>query len=458
MTDSDEKTAGEAPRKRPEGEPGRRSTDRKKRADDDDHHDNRDEEKENKEDKDDSDDEDDDEDNDEDQGDDKPSKLKDPKVRIGLIVFAVLVVLGLAIWLTYYWTTGRYLQSTDDAFLQADQVIVSSKIAGYVEEVFVKDNETVKAGQPLLRISRQDSRAAAEQARAQVAQGKASVLQVEAQIQQQRAQIDAADAQVAGARSTLKNAQTQVDRYTPLVELGAQSAEELTQLRQARDQAAAQLAQALAQRRSAARQVDTLRAQTGVALAQVDAAEAQARKADSDLSDTLVSSSIDGRIGNKTVEVGQFVQPTTRLMSVVPVQDLYLVANFKETQITLMRVGQPVTIEVDALGGEQLQGTVESFAPGTGAQFALLPPQNATGNFTKIVQRVPVRIHIDDAPEAGKVLLPGLSAVVTVDTIGSKAAKKRIEREADRRSDEREAAHDQAVDRDRSASQPGPGQ
>ena len=403
------------------------------------------------------DDADDEDDESQDDDDRKPSRLKDPKVRIGLIVFGILVVIGLAVWLTYYWTTGRYLQSTDDAYLRADQVIVSSKIAGYVEEVLVKDNETVNAGQPLLRISRQDSRAAAEQARAQVARGKASVLQVEAQIRQQRAQIDAADAQVAGARSALMHAQTQVDRYTPLVALGAQTAEELTQLRQGRDQAAAQLAQALAQRRSAARQVDTLRAQTSVAQAQLGAAEAQARKAEADLADTLIASSIDGRIGNKTVEVGQYVQPTTRLMSVVPVQDLYLVANFKETQITLMRVGQPVTIEVDALGGDTLQGTVESFSPGTGAQFALLPPQNATGNFTKIVQRVPVRIHIDEAPEARKVLLPGLSAVVTVDTIGSKPAKQRIEREADRKSDAREQAHDQAVERDRNASQPGPG-
>lgn len=388
---------------------------------------------------------------------DKPSKLKDPKVRIGLLIAAILVIVAFAVWFTWYWTTGRYRQSTDDAFLQADQVQVSSKIAGYVEEVLVQDNEEVKVGQPLVRINRQDTNAASEQARAQVAQGEASVLQIEAQIRQQRAQIAAADAQVRGARSTLAHAQTQVERYEALTPLGAQTAEELTQMRQNRDQAAAQLAGAVAQREGAARQIDTLRAQTAVAKAQIDAARAQLSKADADLQDTLLRSSIDGRIGNKTVQVGQFVQASTRLMSIVPVQNLYLVANFKETQIGLMRVGQPVTIKLDALAGESLQGTVESFSPGTGAQFALLPPQNATGNYTKIVQRVPVRIRVEDAPEARKVLVPGLSAVVTVDTIGTKPEKKRVKEEAKDNEDARKQEHEEAVERDRQASEPGPG-
>jgi membrane fusion protein (multidrug efflux system) len=387
----------------------------------------------------------------------KPSKLKDPKVRIGLLILGLLVVIAFAVWFTWYWTTGRYRQSTDDAFLQADQVQVSSKIAGYVQEVLVRDNEQVKAGQPLVRINPQDSHAAADQARAQVAQGEASVLQIDAQIRQQRAQIAVADAQVLGARTTLAHAQTQVDRYEPLTRLGAQTAEELTQMRQSRDQAAAQLASARAQRESAVRQIDTLRAQTVVAKAQIDAAQAQLRKADADLSDTLLRSSIDGRVGNKTVQVGQYVQASTRLMTVVPVQSLYVVANFKETQIGLMRVGQPVSIELDALNGETLQGTVESFSPGTGAQFALLPPQNATGNYTKIVQRVPVRIRLEDEPEARKVLVPGLSAVVTVDTIGTKPAKKRVKEEAKENKDARKEEHDDAVERDRNASEPGPG-
>jgi membrane fusion protein (multidrug efflux system) len=135
----------------------------------------------------------------------------------------------------------------------------------------------------------------------------------------------------------------------------------------------------------------------------------------------LVRASMDGRVGDKTVRVGQYVQPGTAMMTVVPVQNIYLVANFKETQLSRMRAGQPATIKVDALGGKALHGVVESFSPGTGAQFALFPPNNATGNFTKVVQRIPTRIRIDAGPQARKVLAPGLSATVSVDTYGAGA-------------------------------------
>ncbi len=138
------------------------------------------------------------------------------------------------------------------------------------------------------------------------------------------------------------------------------------------------------------------------------------------LGDTVVASAIDGRIGDRSVRVGQYVAPGTRLMSVVPVADLYIVANFKENQIGRMRAGQPVNVHIDALPGREISGVVDSFAPGTGSQFALLPPENATGNFTKIVQRVPVRIRLRAAPEVRKVLLPGLSATVKVDTKGER--------------------------------------
>jgi len=393
-----------------------------------------------------------------DKGDDKQSKLKNPKVRLGLIVAGVVAVVAFAVWFTYYWTTGRYLQSTDDAFVQADQATISSKIPGYVEALLVRDNENVVAGQPLVRINAQDVRSARDQAAAQVVQGEAQIIQIEAQINQQRAQIAQADAQVAGARTSLANAQIQVDRYEPLTAMGAQTAEQLTQMRQTRDQASSQLKSARAQRLSAGRQVETLRAQIIVAKAQIEASQAQLRKSNDDVASTVVRSLIAGRVGDRTVQVGQYVQPNTRLMSVVPVQDLYVVANFKETQVGLMRIGQPVTLAIDALVSGSLQGTVESFAPGTGSQFALLPPQNATGNFTKVVQRVPVRIHIDEEPEARKVLLPGLSVVVTVDTLGSKAAKERADRESKRREDQRKSEAEAAESRNRTASQAGPGQ
>jgi membrane fusion protein (multidrug efflux system) len=151
----------------------------------------------------------------------------------------------------------------------------------------------------------------------------------------------------------------------------------------------------------------------------------------------VLRASIDGRVGDKTVRVGQFAQAGTRLMSIVPVKQLYVEANFKETQLGLMRVGQPVTLEVDALPGVEIKGHVQSVSPGTGAQFSLLPPQNATGNFTKIVQRIPVRIAIDAGPETRALLVPGMSADVTVDTRSAKGAVKRIREEQDQHNERR---------------------
>ncbi|MDB5829186.1 MAG: multidrug transporter permease [Variovorax sp.] len=387
----------------------------------------------------------------------KPSPLDNPKVRIGLIVGGIVVLIALAVWFTRYWTRGRYEQETNDAYLQADQVAIAPKVPGYVEQVLVTDNQPVQAGDALVKIDDHDVRARQDQARAQIEQGVAQVQQIDAQVRQQRAQIALADAQLSGALQTARHAQNEVDRYAALVADGAQTAEQLESMRQSRDQALTQVASARAQRESASRQLDTLRAQVGVARAQIDQAKAQNDQAEADLGSTVVRSSIAGRIGDRTVRVGQYVQPGTRMMSVVPVEQIYLVANFKETQVGLMRAGQPASIEVDALKGETLHGTVESFAPGTGAQFALLPPQNATGNFTKVVQRVPVRIKLDEDAEASKVLVPGLSVTVTVDTIGSKPERAAVKREGKQQENVREAQHDEEVKRNAAQPSPGPG-
>jgi membrane fusion protein (multidrug efflux system) len=183
--------------------------------------------------------------------------------------------------------------------------------------------------------------------------------------------------------------------------------------------------------KSAESQIASTTAQIAQARAQLEAAQASAKQAQLDMQDTIVRSALPGKIGDRSVRVGQYVQPGTRMMSVVPVQSTYLVANFKETQVGHMRIGQPVTLHVDALSGTDLHGVVDSFAPGTGAQFALLPPENATGNFTKIVQRVPVRIRINTGPETRSVLLPGLSVTADVDTRSSREGDKRIEVEND---------------------------
>lgn len=346
------------------------------------------------------------------------------RTRILLIAGAVILIGGAA-WGIHWWTVGRFMQSTDDAYLQADSMTVAPKVSGYVAEVFVADNQSVTAGQPLIRLDNRQYQAMLEQANASIAARKADIERAEAELRQQQANIVQARAQVVGARAAQAHAIAEVERYEPLVETGAESAEKLADLRNAKDQASAKLAADIAALQAAERQPATTRAQIDQARAQLLAAEASSRQAQLDVGDTIVRSTLAGRVGDRAVRVGQFVQPGTRLMTIVPVQDVYLTANFKETQIGRMRAGQPASIEVDALPGNELHGTVASFSPGTGAQFALLPPQNATGNFTKIVQRVPVRIHIDADEQTRQLLLPGLSVTVRVDTRGNGAHEPR---------------------------------
>lgn len=388
---------------------------------------------------------------------DRPSPLKKPWVRITLVVVAAFLLVAGGIWLFRWWTHGRFVESTNDAYLQADQVVVSAKVAGTVEEVFVADNQSVRVGDPLVRIDASSSQARVEQARAQVGQARATIAQYEAQIREQQATIDQAVATVGGAEAQRRYNQTEVDRYAPLAASGAESAEKLSQMTSNRDQAVATLRQNEASATQARRRIATLHAQVAVAEAQAVQAEAQAKQAQVDVDSSLIRASIDGRVGDRQARVGLAAQVGTRLLTVVPVQSVYLVANFKETQIGLMREGQPASIKVDALDGDKIDGTVDSFSPATGATFALIPANNATGNFTKIVQRVPVRIRIDAGPEARKVLVPGLSVVVAVDTLGQKDDRRRRERETSDEAERRAQRHDQEISRDREAPSPGAG-
>lgn len=359
----------------------------------------------------------------------RPSPLGNPRIRLVLIIILFLVLAGGGWWWVRYETHGKYIQNTNDAYVQADAVAVSPKVGGYVAELYVTDNQDVKAGQPLLKIDPRDYQAQAEQFRAQVGVAAANAEGVRAQIREQQASIDQARAQLTAAQSALSFARTQVSRYAPLASTGAETGEKLAQLRDQEHQAAAQVASAQAALTTAQRRIGTLQAQIGQAQSQGKAAEAQLDAANVNLGATIVRASVNGRIGDKSAQLGQFVQPGTRLMSVVPVDKIYIEANFKETQMGLMRAGQPVRVKADALSGVEIIGHVESLSPGTGAQFSLIPPQNATGNFTKIVQRVPVRIAIDAGPETRKLLLPGMSVDVSVDTISAKDAPDRIKRE-----------------------------
>jgi membrane fusion protein, multidrug efflux system len=337
------------------------------------------------------------------------------RIRIVLaIVLSVLAVIGLGYgvrWLVY----GRYIESTDDAYLRADTVTVSPRVNGYIDQIYVVDNQIVKAGEPLVRIDLRNYQALLTQQNATVNARDADIKAAENQITQQQAAVESARAQLVGAQANAQFAGAEATRFKSLRDQGVETDERYQQAANESNQASASVLGALANVKVAERQLETLRSQFNQAGAQLQAAKAAANAARLNLDDTLIRASIDGRIGDKTAQVGQFVQPGTRLMSVVPVQDVYLVANYKETQVRRMRVGQTATVDVDAIGGD-IPGIVDSFAPGTGAQFALLPPENATGNFIKIVQRVPVRIKLRPTQEIAARLVPGLSVSVSVDT------------------------------------------
>ena len=411
-------------------------------------------------------------DGDESNDEDKPSPLANPKVRIALIVGGVLAAILLIYWFIHYRSYGRYQQSTNDAYLDANQVHVSPRVSGYVEQVLVDDNQVVRKGQVLVVIDRRTAEATAAQSRAQIAEAEASVTQARATRTQQFDAIRQALDQAAQSRADLRQARatdrfnaSQVARYTPLSAAGVETNEKLAQNRSNLEQSRAQVASARAQLAASRAQVASARHQIAIndaqiqsGLAQVAAARAQLAANQVDLNSGVVRSRIGGRIGNRTVRVGQYAQVGTRLMTVVPVGRLFLTANFKETQIGLMRVGQPATIEVDALAGEQIHGVVESFSPGTGSRFAQVPVDNATGNFTKIVQRVPVRIRVDAGPEARRVLIPGLSVTVSIDTRGARQYATATKDESKQLKKGRERQDEQELKRDRQQRLPGAGQ
>ncbi|MGF6574793.1 membrane fusion protein, multidrug efflux system [Paraburkholderia fungorum] len=349
--------------------------------------------------------------------------------RTVLIVVGVVALIAGGLWLARWWTVGRFIESTDDAYLQADSVTVAPKVSGYITDVYVADNQVVKPGDPLVRLDTRQYQVALDQAHATIDARKADIARAEADIKQQQSNIAQAQAQQQVARVSAQHASDEVKRYAPLIATGAESSEKMAELTSTRDQANATLAANAAAVEAARSQIGSATAQLAQARAQLEAAQASAQQSQLDLDNTVVRSALGGKVGDRSVRVGQYVQPGTRMLTVVPVQNTYLLANFKETQVGSMRVGQPVEMHVDALPGHTLHGVVDSFSPGTGSQFALLPAENATGNFTKIVQRVPVRIRIDTGAETRSVLLPGLSVTVDVDTRSARDRDARIDAE-----------------------------
>lgn len=348
------------------------------------------------------------------------------KLHIVIFIAVAAALIAGGWWYFRYVSYGQYMQSTDNAYVAADSVVVSSKVAGYVDEVLVSENEQVNRGEALVQLDLRDYDAQAQQARAQIAATLAGADTIRSQVTEQDAAIRQAQAQLAAKRATLDLANGQVARYRPLAATGAEPREKLEQYETQAQQARAEFVSAQAAVSAATSRRGTLFKQIGQAQAQSDAARAQLEAADLNVTSTLLRASKGGRVGDLSVRVGQFVQPGQRLMTVVPVKEIYVTANFKETQVGLMRAGQSVRLEVDALPDFEIAGRVDSISPGTGAEFSVLPPENATGNFTKIVQRITVRIAIEASPKVRRLLVPGMSVVATVDTRNAAGELKEI--------------------------------
>jgi len=323
-----------------------------------------------------------------------------------------------------YWTVGRFEVSTDDAYVKADYTSTAPKVSGYIKEVLVNDNDAVRAGQVVARIDDRDFQAARAQALADVKAANASIDNIDAQITLQQSLIEQARAALNASQASLVFAQSDASRSARLITNGAGTQSRAEQSQSLKDQAAAAVERDKAALVATQNKVPVLQTQLQQAVAQRDKAYANARQANLNLSYTDIVAAVDGTVGARTIRVGQYATAGTQLMAVVPLHAVYVVANFKETQLTYVRPGQSVDIKVDSFPDKVIKGHVDSVSPASGLEFSLLPPDNATGNFTKIVQRIPVKIIIDDRELAG-LLRSGMSVEPSIDTKEAQTAEDR---------------------------------
>lgn len=347
----------------------------------------------------------------------QPHARKKRSRRRLILPVVLIAVLGGGGWFGYdWWTNGRFMVSTNDAYVTAEIAAISPKVSGYVDTVKVTENQKVKAGEPLIVLDDGDYRIAAEAASAKIATQKQTLQRINAQITAAGASLDEARAQEDAASAAATNAKRTRDRAAKLRDTQVGSQATYDNAATALDQANASLAAARAQVSAAQANIGVLKAQYKEAESGVRSLELARDKADRDLSFTVLKAPYDGVVGNLSVKKGDLVSPGMKLAAIVPVRHLYIEANFKETQLADLVPGEKVKISVDALDGKSFEGTVASLAPASGSVFSLLPADNATGNFTKIVQRVPVRITIPEKVLDTDRLQAGLSAVVSVDT------------------------------------------
>jgi len=326
---------------------------------------------------------------------------------IGASIAAVILIAIGIIW----WLHARQYESTDDAFIDARTVTISPQISGDIRDVPVNDNQVVKAGTILVQIDDSIYRAQRAQSAAQVDQAKANIANLDAQLDAQQARIDQAKNQETQTRAALTFAQQEFDRAAELAKTGNGTVQQAQQTQSNLKQAQANVEGAAANTVAAIKQLAILQAQRSAAVAQLENAQAQVDLADTNLSYTIIKAPTDGRVTKLTAAKGAYVAPGQAVMMFVP-NAIWVTANFKETQLDHIRVGQPVDISIDALGGRSFHGHVDSIQAGSGTVFSLLPAENATGNFVKVVQRVPVKIVFDQMPDVE--LGPGMSVVPAV--------------------------------------------
>ncbi|MBL0402710.1 HlyD family secretion protein [Microvirga aerilata] len=351
-----------------------------------------------------------------------PADVAAPKAKKGfgkkpVLLAVVAAALGFGSYEGHeWWTNGRFLVSTEDAYVQADITILSAKVSGYVSSVAVTNNQSVKAGDLIAKIDDGDYRFALQSARDKLATQQSAIARIGRQIEASRASVSQAEAQIAAARAEAERAESDYARQQQLARSDYTSRAALETAKANRDRADANVKSAQAAFAAAQANVEVFSAQRTEGQRLAAELQTSVEKAERDLTFTEIHAPVDGVIGNKAMEVGTFVQPGARLAALVPMSSVHVDANFKETQLASLKVGQKVHIEVDAFPDTDVVGTVESVSPASGSVFSLLPPENATGNFTKIVQRVPVRVSVHPEIVQQGILRPGLSVVVDVDT------------------------------------------
>jgi membrane fusion protein, multidrug efflux system len=333
------------------------------------------------------------------------------RILVFIVAVAIIVIVSTN-WTR--WEGGEGWQRTNDAYLQSDLTPISAKVTGYISELPVHDYERVRRGQVLARLVDDDYRAAVAQAEANILSATAQHDALLAQHELQLANIEAARAVVAATVALREQNERDLTRQQRLLQTGSSSTEAREKLETSRAQIAAQLMQNRAQAEAAQRQLAVLEAQTAQSDAVIAAARAALVVARLNLQYTTIIAPQDGVIGQRQVKPGQLVSIGTQITSLTPLPNVWVIANFKETQLTHMAAGQPARITVDTFPGHTLHGHVQAFAPASGAEFALLPPDNATGNFTKVVQRITVKILIDDADGLADRLVPGMSVEASV--------------------------------------------